>query len=75
MGKKIQTEEEKKHAELVEDIAVNIAQLSRQVSAILNGRIKTKAIVVLLAHSTGMSQRQVTEVLTALQNLEKDYLK
>lgn len=74
MAKKNKTEEEKKHEEMVEGIATNIAQLSRQVSSLLGGRVKMKTIVILLAHSTGLSQRQVTEVLVALQNLEKDYL-
>lgn len=70
-----ETEEEKKAREMVEEIASNIAMLSRQVSAILGGRLKREAVVTLLVHSTKMSRREVDTVLGALVDLEKDTLK
>jgi len=70
-----ETEEQKKNREMIEDIAVNITQLSRQVSALLTGRLKRKSLVILLSHSAKMSQYQVESVLTAITNLEKDHIK
>lgn len=70
-----ETEEEKKAKQMVEDIAINLTQLSRQVSVLLTGRLKKKSLLVLLAHSSRMSQTQVEAVLDAVANLEKDHLK
>lgn len=67
--------DEKKQKEIVEDIACNIAKLSRQVTALMEGRLKEKTILIILSHSTGMSQGDVKRVLDALQGLEDDYLK
>lgn len=71
---KNETPEEKKARENVEDIARNIAQLSRQVSALLTGRLRKASLVILLAHSTKMPQYQVEKVLDAITNLEKNHL-
>lgn len=65
--------EEKQYRETVEGIASNIAALSRSVSALLTGRLKRKAIVLLLAHSSGQSQRTIEDVLKALEGMEIDY--
>ncbi len=73
--KQNETEEEKKSREMVEEIASNIAMLSRQVTALLTGRLNRKAILILLANSTRMTQGQVDTVLDAISNLEKTYLK
>lgn len=61
--------------ELTESIAKNLYDLATSVNALLNGPLKKRALLVLLANSTGMSQVQVNNVLTALENLEKDWLK
>ncbi len=77
-GKKVtvkETPEEEKNRLMVEQIAGNIASLSKAVSALLNGQLKKRAIVLLLANSTGMSQSAVENVLKALENLETDWLK
>ena len=75
MAKKIEeTEEQKKNRETIEGIANNIASLAKSVNSLLNGPLKRKALVVLLASSAGLPQRTVDLVLTALSELEKDWL-
>lgn len=74
MAKQPETEEEKKSREMIEEIACNIAKLSRQVSALLTGRLKKKSLVILLAHSSSLPQYQVERVLDAIANLERDHL-
>ncbi len=71
----METEEEKVQREMVEDIASNIAGLSKSVNSLLGGRLKEKTIIVLLAQSTKMSKGQIAEVLDAIKNLSKEYLK
>lgn len=77
MAKKdpVETEEEKKARETVETIACEIAKLSRQVSALLSGRLNRKAVILLLVASSGMNQRDVGMVLDAIEGLEGKYLK
>lgn len=70
-----ETPEEKKYRENVEEIASNIARLSREVSALLTGRLKEKTIIVLLAHSTQLPQSTIKTVLEAITSLEGTYLK
>lgn len=71
----VETEEQKRNREIVEAIAGNIASLAKAVAALLNGPVKRQALVVLLAASSGLSQEKVKQVLSALENLEKDWLK
>lgn len=75
MPKPEQTDDEKKYQAMVEEIACNIAKLSRQVATILDGRMKKKSIVLLLAHSTNLPQRTVSDVLDAIVDFEKTHLK
>ena len=74
MSKIIETEEQKRNREVVESIAKNIASLARSVSSLINGPLKKRALVTLLASSAGMSKSEVDKVLTALEDLEKDWL-
>ena len=67
--------EERRNRETVEEIARNIAALARAVSALLNGPLKKRALLILLANSSGQSQMLVDRVLVALADLEKDWLK
>ena len=69
-----ETEEERKYRELVESIAGNIAALAKAVASLLNGPLKKRALVILLAASSGQSQRNVEEVLKALETLHTDWL-
>ena len=73
MAKK-ETPEEKANREMVEGIATNIARLSREVTALLSGRVKQKTIIILLSHATQLPQSTVKQVLEAITSLEKDYL-
>lgn len=73
--KQIEVEEERKAKLMVEEIACNIAKLGRQVTAILEGRLKKQSIVILLAYTTKMPQWQVEKVLDAIKDMEKNHLK
>ena len=73
--KKTETPEEKVKRELIENIALNIESLAKSVSSLLNGPLKRKALLVLLASSSKLTQTQVGDVLTALENLRSDWLK
>lgn len=75
MSSGTETEEQRRNREIVEAIAKNITLLAKAVSALLNGPVKKKALVVLLASSSGLSQTHVDRVLTALSDLEKDWLR
>lgn len=72
--KQTETDEQKRNRETVDAIARNISALARSVAALLNGPLKRKALVVLLANSSGLSQTSVDLVLTSLSNFEKDWL-
>lgn len=71
---KKETPEEKVAREQVETIATEIAKLSRQVSALLSGRLNRKAVVILLVASCGLNQSQINMVLDAIIGLEDKYL-
>lgn len=76
MSKKqtVETEEQKKSRELVEGIANNIANLAKAVSSLINGPLKKRALVILLANSSGQTQTAVDAVLKALESMESDWL-
>jgi len=75
MAKEInETEEQKKQRETVETIAKNIASLAKSVHALLNGQLNRKALLILLASSSGQSKSIVSDVLDALENLEKEWI-
>jgi len=60
----------------VEQIAETITQLSKSVQELLdNSNLNEKALVILLAHSSKLSQSVVKEVLYSIYNLEHDYIK
>ena len=69
-----ETPEEKQARETVENIATEIAKLSRQVSALLSGRLNRKAVVILLVASSGQSQSNINMILDAICGLEDKYL-
>ena len=71
----LETDEAKNSRETVESIARNISALAKSVSALLSGPLNRKALVILLASSSGMSRGTVDDVLMALVNFEKDWLK
>lgn len=76
MPKKIiESEEEKKARETIEEIASNIAALSRSVTALLSGRLREDTIVTLLVHSTKIPKWHIEKVLAALANMERVHLK
>lgn len=76
MAKKVmvETEDQKRYRETIEAIAVTIGSLAKAVSSLLNGPLKKRALVVLLASSSGLPKTTVEDVLKALENLEADWL-
>lgn len=70
----LETEEQKKNRETVEAIASNIAALAKGVKALLNGPVNRRALVILLARSAQQTEKNVGEVLSALESLESDWL-
>ena len=74
MPTKKETPEQKQYRETVEKIADNISKLSKAVVAMLNGPLNKKAIVRLLAASSGVPMNQVEAVIKSLEDLEKDWL-
>lgn len=71
---KTESPEEKAARELVEQIAGNIASLAKAVHNLLNGPLKKRALIILLASSSGQSQATVEKVIKALDELESDWL-
>lgn len=70
----VETPQQKAYREMVETMAGNIASLAKSVSALLDGQLKKRAIILLLASSSGQSQHNVEQVLKALTELESDWL-
>lgn len=79
MAKKVETEEEKKARELVEATAQAIIDLSKGVSALLGGKLKKSAIVVLVQEAMGgrgaVSKEFVSKMLDTIASLDKTFLK
>jgi len=69
-----ETPEQAAYRELVESIAGNIGNLAKAVSSLLNGPLKRKALIILLAYSSKLDQNKVEAVLKALEDLESDWL-
>ncbi len=69
-----ETPQEKEYRELIEKISGNISKLAKAVSSLLNGPLKKRALIVLLASSAQLPQKTVEAVLQALEDLEKDWL-
>lgn len=59
----------------LEIMAEHIEKLSRFGQQIKSSRLKQKTIAILLSHATGLSQAKINDVLDALPQLEKLYLK
>lgn len=69
-----ETAEQRANRELIEKIAGNLGSLADSVSSLMNGPLNKRALIVLLASSSKMSQVDVQKVLTALTELRKDWL-
>lgn len=72
--KQVETAEQREYREMIEKIAGNIESLAKAVSSLLNGPLKRKALVILLAHSSGQTQNAVENILKALENMKGDWL-
>jgi predicted nucleic-acid-binding protein len=58
----------------VEIIAQTIEELSQQVKLLLGGRLKRNTIIILLAHSAKLPQKTISEVLNAIERMDKEHL-
>lgn len=68
------TREELEKEATIRSIAQNLSDLAGSVHSLLNGPLKRKSLIILLAHSSNLSQEKVSAVLTAMENLRKDFL-
>lgn len=59
----------------VKDIAEGIVHVSKAMKELQSGRLSNKAVLVLLSHTSGLSQKDIIKVLNGLSDLEKIYLK
>lgn len=77
--KKTITEEEKKAQEFVEAVAQSIIDISTAIHKLLDGKLKKRAIVLLIQEAAGgrgqVSQAQISSILDAIANLDKTFLK
>ena len=69
-----ETAEQRQAREMIEKIAGNISSLAKSVQSLLNGPLKRRALVILLANSSSLSQDAVTKCLKALEEMEADWL-
>ncbi len=71
---KLETKEQMENRLIIESIANTIGGLAKAVKSLLNGPLKKRALVILLASSSQIPQNKVESVLKALEELEKDWL-
>lgn len=69
-----ETEDQRKAREAVESIATNIMSLAQAVERLINGPLKRKALIALLASSAQLPKDTVDRVLKAFETLESDWL-
>ncbi len=71
---RVESAEEKQSKKFVEDMACEIAKISRQVTALLSGRIKRATVITLLTHATRLPHASVVSVVEAIEDLENKHL-
>ncbi len=59
----------------VKEIADGVVHVSRAIKELEKGALNDKALMVLLAHATGLSQSVLKKVLAGLSQLEELYVK
>lgn len=68
-----------KQGERAEDIvprevlAQSIVKISEAATALRKSGLNRKAVIVLVAHSSGVPQREIKAVLDSLETLKQDY--
>lgn len=70
--KPVQVKQDETPTEVLAASIVAISQAARQMRA---GRLNDKALVLLISHYSGESQRTVKLVLDAIENLEREYVR
>jgi len=61
--------------EAVEVLASGIQQIAESVERLRSGRLKEKALLVLISHASGQSQATVRAVLDGMQSIRQQFLK
>ena len=61
--------------EMTDELAVAITAVSDSAQKLLDGRLNSTAIQVLIKHDTGISMAQISRVLTSAAALKRNYLK
>lgn len=59
----------------IKKIADGVVHVSRAIKELENGDLTDQALMILLVHSTGMSQKAIKNVLAGLSQLEEMYVK
>jgi hypothetical protein len=67
-----QNEEEPVEVEVLAQAIVDIGKAAKRLAA---SRLNRKAVIVLLAHQTGIGQTVISNVLDGIEALEADYLR
>lgn len=61
--------------ENTDDIAEAVAQISKSIKALRNGRLNDRAIVALVHDYSKLNKGVISQVINSLESLEKVYLK
>lgn len=59
----------------IKEIADGVVHVSKAIREMEKGSLNEKAILILLAHETKMSQKVIKKVITGLSQLEEMYVK
>ena len=72
---KVIVKKDEENPEPTEVIAAAIIEISAAIKKMDAGRLKRRAILVLLRDQTGLPMSEIERVLNAIGDLEKDYVK
>ena len=59
----------------IKEVEAAVVSVSRGMEVLAKSRLKHKTLLLLISHSSRVSQTDVEKVLNALETLEKTYLK
>lgn len=74
-NKKVKIIQDEKTPVPADVLATDILKMSAAIKKLNEGQLNEKAVLVLLANSTGLTQRVIKTVLDGINDLAKDYTK